>query len=70
MDFCIQLLDAKQVAVAPGATFGDRASHLVRISVAASDADVREGVTRLCAFVLECKKRLQDGTKMNNNMIS
>ncbi|MDB5079601.1 MAG: Aminotransferase [Chloroflexi bacterium] len=52
-DFCKELLKAKKVACAPGATFGPRASGLVRVSLATAEDDLVEGVRRLCSFVEE-----------------
>jgi aspartate/methionine/tyrosine aminotransferase len=37
--------------VAPGTAFGDVAADAVRISLASSDSDLREGVGRLAEFV-------------------
>eukprot|EP00041_Stephanoeca_diplocostata_P024323 m.613327 g.613327 ORF g.613327 m.613327 type:complete len:444 (+) comp22501_c0_seq12:213-1544(+) len=51
--FAYRLLDTASVAVAPGSAFGIEANEYVRISLASSDDDVREGVTRLCKCVLE-----------------
>jgi aspartate/methionine/tyrosine aminotransferase len=39
--------------VAPGSAFGKVAEHAVRISLASSDSDLREGVGRLAEFVQE-----------------
>jgi aspartate/methionine/tyrosine aminotransferase len=39
--------------VAPGTAFGSLGRGAVRISLASSDADLREGVGRLCEFVRE-----------------
>jgi len=50
-DFVFRLLREKGVSVAPGSAFGDVALHAVRISLASSDADLREGVGRLAEFV-------------------
>ncbi|MFQ5966496.1 MAG: pyridoxal phosphate-dependent aminotransferase [Acidimicrobiia bacterium] len=51
--FCKRLLTDKQVAVAPGETFGAAGRGMVRVSLA-SDIDVlREGVSRLVAAVEE-----------------
>jgi aspartate aminotransferase len=52
-DFCKELLKVKQVACAPGATFGPRASGLVRVSLATAEDELVEGVRRLCTFVEE-----------------
>jgi aspartate/methionine/tyrosine aminotransferase len=51
--FAIRLLEERGVGVAPGSTFGEVASGAVRISLASSDDDLREGVGRLCEFVSE-----------------
>ncbi|MDQ2943873.1 MAG: aminotransferase class I/II-fold pyridoxal phosphate-dependent enzyme, partial [Candidatus Dormibacteraeota bacterium] len=42
-DFVFRLLREKGVSVAPGAAFGEVAADAVRISVASSDSDLREG---------------------------
>jgi aspartate/methionine/tyrosine aminotransferase len=49
--FATRLLAQKGVAVAPGAAFGMVAGGAVRISLASSDHDLREGVTRLGELV-------------------
>jgi aspartate aminotransferase len=51
--FAMRLLDGRGVAVAPGTAFGRVASGAVRISLASSDEDLREGVGRLCELVGE-----------------
>ena len=50
-DFAFKLLRERGVAVAPGSAFGEVAGDAVRISLASSDADLREGVGRLAGFV-------------------
>src|SRR5258706_4955868 len=52
-DFVFRLLREKGVSVAPGSAFGDVAGTAVRISLASSDTDLREGVGRLAEFVQE-----------------
>jgi aspartate aminotransferase len=52
-DFAKRLLAERQVAVAPAAAFGAVAAGAVRISLASSDEDLREGVGRLCELVTE-----------------
>jgi aspartate aminotransferase/aminotransferase len=52
-DFAIQLLNEKKVAVAPGNTFGKMCSNHVRISIAATEQDVRKGLERICAMIRE-----------------
>jgi aspartate/methionine/tyrosine aminotransferase len=51
--FAMRLLDERGVAVAPGTAFGSAARDAVRISLASSDQDLREGVGRLCELVAE-----------------
>ena len=50
-DFVFALLRERGVSVAPGTAFGAVARDAVRISLASSDADLREGVGRLAQFV-------------------
>lgn len=50
-DFAFKLLRERGVSVAPGTAFGQEAAGAVRISLASSDADLREGVGRLAEFV-------------------
>lgn len=52
-DFALRLLKERQVAVAPGSAFGTTAAAGVRISLASSDSDLREGVGRICELVRE-----------------
>lgn len=52
-DFAIQLLEEKKVAVAPGNTFGKMCSNHVRLSFAATEDDIREGLKRICAMIRE-----------------
>jgi aspartate aminotransferase len=50
-DFAFKLLRERGVSVAPGSAFGEVAGEAVRISLASSDPDLREGVGRLAEFV-------------------
>jgi aspartate aminotransferase len=52
-DFALRLLREKGVSVAPGSAFGEVAGRAVRISLASSGTDLREGVGRLAEFVQE-----------------
>jgi aspartate aminotransferase len=52
-DFAFRFLRERQVSVAPGTAFGEVAKDAVRISLASSDQDLREGVGRLADFVRE-----------------
>jgi aspartate/methionine/tyrosine aminotransferase len=49
--FALDLLRERNVAVAPGTTFGSVAEHYVRVSLAASDDEIVHGVREICAFV-------------------
>jgi aspartate aminotransferase/aminotransferase len=48
--FAFKLLDEAKVAVAPGTAFGETARDLVRISLASSESDLREGIQRMHQF--------------------
>ncbi len=48
--FALDLLRERNVAVAPGSTFGSVAEHYVRVSLAASDDEIVRGVREMCAF--------------------
>jgi aspartate aminotransferase len=50
-EFAFKLLRERGVSVAPGTAFGEVAAQAVRISLASSDTDLREGVGRLAEFV-------------------
>src|SRR5690348_15317291 len=50
-EFAFKLLRERGVAVAPGTAFGEVARDAVRISLASSEADLKEGVGRLAEFV-------------------
>jgi aspartate/methionine/tyrosine aminotransferase len=49
--FADRLLSDRRVAVAPGATFGSVAGKYIRISMAAEDSVVGEGLERICAYI-------------------
>lgn len=55
MDFATKLLEEKFVATVPAAAFDGDTANLIRISYAASDEDIQEGLKRLDAFVRELK---------------
>lgn len=48
--FAFDLIEARNVAVAPGSAFGAVARNHVRISLAASELEIAQGVRELCAF--------------------
>ena len=49
--FADRLLKEQRVAVAPGATFGETARRSIRITLAAEERVVAEGLERICAFI-------------------
>lgn len=56
-EFAMRLLREREVGVAPGTAFGSAAPGAVRVSLASADADLREGLGRLCDFVREVAGR-------------
>ena len=52
-DFALELLENKRVAVAPGNTFGQLCANHIRISIASTPENIREGVTRICTMIRE-----------------
>jgi aspartate aminotransferase len=48
--FALDLLRERNIAVAPGRTFGSVAEQYVRVSLAASDKEIVHGVREMCAF--------------------
>ncbi len=48
--FALDLLQERNVAVAPGSGFGTITQSYVRISLAASDDEIERGVREICAF--------------------
>jgi aspartate/methionine/tyrosine aminotransferase len=56
-EFAFALLRERSVSVAPGTAFGQVAANAVRISLASSDQDLREGVGRLAEYVQRDTKR-------------
>ncbi len=48
--FALDLLRERNIAAAPGSTFGLVAENYVRISLAASDEEIVRGVREICAF--------------------
>ena len=51
-DFAKTLLAEQSVAVAPGGTFGKNSDQQIRISLASSEENIREGVRRICQFIV------------------
>jgi aspartate aminotransferase len=50
-EFALRLVEERGVSVAPGTAFGRVADRAVRISLASSDSDLREGIGRLAEAV-------------------
>lgn len=50
-EFCRRLIHEYQVAVAPGDAFGTNSSRMVRISLAADEVTIAEGIDRLATAV-------------------
>jgi aspartate aminotransferase len=48
--FALDLLRERNIAVAPGTSFGSVAENYVRVSLAASDEEIVRGVREMCAF--------------------
>ena len=53
--FALKLLDEKKVAVAPGTTFGKLSANDVRVSFAASEENICQGLERICELIRECR---------------
>ena len=49
--FADLILSERKVALAPGVTFGDLSRKYVRVSLAADDKVIVEGLERVCAFI-------------------
>ena len=47
---CEGILEAAQVGLVPGSAFGEQGEGFVRMTIAASDADVAEGFRRILAW--------------------
>ena len=48
--FALDLVRERNIAVAPGTTFGSVAENYVRVSLAASDDEIERGVREICDF--------------------
>jgi aminotransferase len=46
----LDILDNTEVITVPGSAFGDEAARFLRLSFAASEADIAEGLGRLAAY--------------------
>jgi len=54
--FAFDLLEKVKVAVAPGTAFGQAARDMVRISLASSESDLREGIRRMSRHIDELQR--------------
>jgi aspartate/methionine/tyrosine aminotransferase len=53
LDFALSLLDQHSVSVAPGSVFGPAGEGWIRVSLAAEEADIVEGIKRIAAHLRE-----------------
>ncbi len=53
-EFAYKLLDAKQVAVVPGITYGECCKDYVRMAYTMDEDKIKEGLKRINEFVREC----------------
>ncbi|HKZ19427.1 MAG TPA: aminotransferase class I/II-fold pyridoxal phosphate-dependent enzyme [Acidimicrobiia bacterium] len=51
LDFALSLLEQRGVSVAPGSVFGPAGEGWIRISLAAEEADIVDGITRIAAHL-------------------
>ncbi len=51
LDFAVDFLRKERVAISPGSVFGPGGKGMVRISLAADEATISEGINRLAKFV-------------------
>jgi aspartate aminotransferase len=51
MEFCRRLITEAKVAVAPGETFGSNGAGAIRVSLAASEETIEEGMRRIGSVV-------------------
>jgi aspartate aminotransferase/aminotransferase len=56
------ILKEYKVAVAPGTAFGQSMKNYVRVSLAASDEQIRIGLERICRAVEKAKSRIKSGS--------
>jgi aspartate/methionine/tyrosine aminotransferase len=50
LEMALDILDNTEVITVPGSAFGDEAARFLRLSFAASEADIAEGLGRLAAY--------------------
>jgi len=56
LDFCFQLLEEADVAVAPGAGFGDNGEGYVRIALVENENRIKQALRQIDAFLNGTKK--------------
>ena len=59
-EFARRLLQEAEVAVAPGRTFGPRGEGYVRLSLASTSVEIREGISRLAAATVAVVRHAPD----------
>ncbi len=50
LEMALDILDKTEVVTVPGVAFGKQAARFLRLSFAASEADIKEGLSRLAAY--------------------
>ena len=53
LDFVSRMITERRVAVVPGSAFGPESVNVVRVSLASSESDLQNGVTRLASAVTD-----------------
>ena len=53
IDFVSRMITEKRVAVVPGSAFGPGSGNYVRVSLASSESDLKQGASRLAAAIKE-----------------
>jgi aspartate/methionine/tyrosine aminotransferase len=53
LDFALSLLDRRGVSVAPGSVFGPGGEAWVRVSLAADESEITEGLSRIADHLRE-----------------
>ncbi len=56
LEICERLLEEAGVGVMPGSAFGDQGEGFLRMTIAASDADVEEGFRRIIAWAKQVQR--------------
>ena len=56
LDFALELLRAQQVSVAPGSVFGPGGAGTVRVSLAASETTIENGIKRMAVYLQQGRR--------------